>query len=233
MAPPPQQQQPQPGVNLVPAAPPADIFNPAPRPPTGQAQPNPQPPPEEEEPPPSAALFSAPNASPTSEIINPRALLGDAFRTERSAEAGGGEKRRAAVVRLWLEPDRPAVATGDKLTVAVKAAASRGVSHLPLTITYDPAVLAYEATEAGDFLGGPGEAQVMADASHPGTLVLGASRLGSAPAVDGEGTVARLTFRAVAPGSARINFLQPQALDGALRPLLPLRTGAARITVSG
>jgi len=231
-----QQPEQQPGgVNLVPSAPPTDIFRP-PQPPSQEV-----PSEGEEEPPPAVSVFSTPNASPTSgmdmEIVNPRALL--AFRTERSSEAGGGEPvKRPPAVRLWLEPDRPRVAAGERLTVAVEAAAVRGVSHLPLTLTYDPAVLAFESAEAGDFLGGvgaggaQGEAQVMADASHPGKLVLGASRLGEASAVRGEGTVARVVFRALAPGPARIDFSHPEALDAALRPVLPLRTGgAATVTV--
>jgi general secretion pathway protein D len=233
-----QQPEQQPGgMNLVPSAPPTDIF----RPPQPQTPPDQEVPSEgEEEPPPSASVFSTPNASPTSEMVNPRALL--AFRTERSSEAGGGESRQrpaaAAAVRLWLEPDRPRLAAGELLTVAVEAAAVRGVSHLPLTLTYDPAVLAFESVAAGDFLGGvgaggaQGAAQVMADASRPGTLVLGASRLGEAPAVSGEGTVARIVFRALAPGPARIDFFHPAALDAALRPVLPLRTGgAATVTI--
>jgi hypothetical protein len=67
----------------------------------------------------------------------------------------------------------------------------------------------------------------MADASRPGTLVIGASRLGAAPSVSGAGTVVRLVFRALAPGPARIDFSHSEALDGALRPVLPLRTGGA------
>jgi general secretion pathway protein D len=236
MAPDEQQQPPQPpgGVNLVPTAPPTDIF----QPPQPQVPPDQQQvPPEEEEPPPSASIFSTPNASPAAEIVNPRVFT--ALRTERSAEAGGGEangevKRRTAAVRLWLEPDRPQAAAGDRLTVAVEAEAVRGVSHLPLTLTYDPAVLAFESAEAGDFLGGPGASQVLTDASHPGRLVLGASRLGEAPAVTGQGTLARLVFRilqAAAPGATKIGFSEAQALDGALRPVLPLRTGPANVAI--
>jgi general secretion pathway protein D len=220
-----QQQQPPAGVNLVPAAPPQDMFRPAP-PPEEQA------PPEEdlEPPPPSASIFSTPNASPSSTLVNPRAVLGS-FRTERSAEAGGGEaKRRPAAVRVWLEPVPGAAADGE-IEVAVQAEAVRGVSHLPLTLTYDPALLAFESAAPGEFLGGPGAAEVLARSSHPGELVLGASRLGDAPAVTGDGTVALLTFRVLARGTAKIGFASAQALDGALRPVLPLRTAAAQVEV--
>jgi general secretion pathway protein D len=220
-----QQQPPPAGVNLVPAAPPQDMFRPAP-PPEEQA------PPEEEiePPPPSASIFSTPNASPSSTLVNPRAVLGS-FRTERSAEAGGGEaKRRPAAVRVWLEPVPGAAADGE-IQVAVQAEAVRGVSHLPLTLTYDPALLAFESVAPGEFLGGPGAAEVLAHSSHPGELVLGASRLGDLPAVTGDGTVARLTFRVLARGTAKIGFASAQALDGALRPVLPLRTTVATVEV--
>jgi general secretion pathway protein D len=222
-------QQPAPpqpgGLNLVPSAPPSDIFRPP-----APAQPPPQqaPPAEEDEPPGAgASLFSSPNASPTSRV-SPRPMLGGLF-TERASEA---EAKRAPAVRLWLEPDRTQLAAGDRFTVAVQVAAVRGVSHLPLHLTYDPALLAFESAEAGDFLGGPGTAQVMADASQSGTVVLGASRLGDAPPVTGQGTVARVTFRALAAGASRIAFDQPQALDAGLRPVLPLRTSPLTVEAS-
>jgi hypothetical protein len=79
-------------------------------------------------------------------------------------------------------------------------------------------VLAVEKVEAGDFLGGSGEAQVMSDAGRPGALVIGASRMGKAPGVKGTGTVARITFRAVAAGSSALGF-DAKALDASLRPL--------------
>jgi general secretion pathway protein D len=222
-----QEQQPPevPGTNLVPSALPNDIFHPQ-APPPGQQAPQ-----EEEPPPPTSALFSTPNASPTSTLANPRVMLGS-YRTERSSEAGGGEPGRdAAAVRLWLAPDPPVAEAGGELHVALEAEAVRGVSHLPVTLSYDAEKLKFESATGGDFFGGPGDAQVLADASHPGELVLGASRLGAAPAVHGEGVVARLTFRTLAPGTVEIGFARAQALDGALRPVLPLRTTAVLVDV--
>lgn len=183
-----QAPQPPPGVNLVPVAPPTDIFR----------QPEPTPPPEEE-PPPGFALAAA--AKPA--------------------------------VRLTLVPERQTLAPGDLVTLELRAAATRPLSHLPLTLAFDPALLAVERVEAGDYLGGAGEASVLSNASRPGTLVLGASRLGEVLGVTGEGVVARVSFRAVAPGIARIDFKASRALDAALKPLLPLRTRPARIEVKG
>jgi hypothetical protein len=58
----------------------------------------------------------------------------------------------------------------------------------------------------------------MSDDGRPGALVIGASRLGKVPGVKGTGTVARITFRAVAAGRSELGF-EGKALDGALRPL--------------
>jgi general secretion pathway protein D len=225
----PEEQQQPPGVDLVPAAPPTDIFS--------EPEPDPEIPPEEFEPPPPAgsALFSGPNASGTSAVANPRVLL-SSFRQERFAEnagqTAGQKKEQAAAVRLRLTPQRLRVAQGETFTLQVQASAARPVSHLPIELSFDPALLVVEGVEPGGFLGASGTAQVLADSSHRGELTIGASRVGELPAVSGDGTVATVTFRALATGSARVGFVRTQALDAALRPVLPLRTEAATVLVS-
>ena len=132
-------------------------------------------------------------------------------------------------VRLWLAPGRLSVAPGDTFEVRVQAEAGQPVSHLPLSLSFDPAVLAVERVDAGEFLGGSAEARVMSDSGRPGALVIGASRLGKVPGVKGKGTVARITFRAVAAGSSELAF-EGKALDAALKPLA-VRTRPALIEV--
>ncbi|HEV8581538.1 MAG TPA: secretin N-terminal domain-containing protein [Thermoanaerobaculia bacterium] len=217
---PPDQVPPQPpgGVNLVPVTPPSDIF----RPPT---QPTEPPPPPEEEPP--AGLVSQVPASGTASLkVQPAVAAYQA-----SAVPAAALTAAAPPVRLWLAPGRLSVTTGDRFEVRVQADAGQPISHLPLSLSYDPAVLAVEKVDAGDFLGGAGEAQVMSDAGRPGALVIGASRLGKIPGVKGKGTVARITFRAVAAGSSALAF-EGKALDSALRPVA-VRTRPALIEVGG
>lgn len=212
----PPEEQPPAGVNLVPTAPPSDIFRPQTNP---LDSPPPDPPDSEDE------EFEEPPG--TQAFAVPRALLGS-LGTERSEEDAGvtlrADAKASPPVRVWLMPRKmPAVARGERFVVKVQAEANRPVSHLPLSLSYDPAVLAVEKVERGGF---PQGAEILADGSRPGEVVLGASRMGDVPSVTGRGTVARITFRAIGKGSGstRISFGKSQALDAALKPVVPVRT---------
>jgi hypothetical protein len=61
--------------------------------------------------------------------------------------------------------------------------------------------------------------------------VIGASRLGQAPGVTGEGRVATIVLRAVGAGESRLGFVDGRALDPLLQPLAPFRADAATVTV--
>ncbi|HEX6200185.1 MAG TPA: secretin N-terminal domain-containing protein [Thermoanaerobaculia bacterium] len=136
----------------------------------------------------------------------------------------------ATDVVLRMVPAELEVAPGDTFEVVLEARALAPVSHLPLTLLFDPAVVAVERVEAGRFLGGPGAAEVLSDVSKPGRLILGASRLGETVGVAGEGDVARVVFRALAAGEADLRFAEARALDASLSRLA-LEPHAARVTV--
>ncbi|MBW8877002.1 MAG: hypothetical protein JF614_18710 [Acidobacteria bacterium] len=231
----PVQQQPPGGVNLVPATPPRDIFRP-PSPPANpnQAQPPPPQVPEEEQPP-SGGLVSQGAASGTARLATGVASVasstagptGSSSPTPALAALPAG---KSPVVRLWLTPGRLTVSPGDTFEVRVQADAGQPVSHLPLSLSFDPAVLTVEKVDAGDFLGAAGESQVLSDTGRPGALVIGASRLGQRASVKGAGIVARITFRAVAAGKSELGF-DAKALDAGLHPV-PVRSRAAIIVVN-
>ncbi len=63
-------------------------------------------------------------------------------------------------------------------------------------------------------------------------MVLGASRMGEVPAVTGQGTVARITFRAARPGSTQIGFDRSKALDAGAAPVAPVRARAIEVRLS-
>lgn len=224
---PPNPQQPPGGVNLVPVAPPGSIFQPStPTPAPG----TPQPPPEEQPPNGTGSgtglLSQRPASSTASLAVRAASLAGMAKSGAVVATAAS-----TAAVRLWLSPGKLTVSPGDTFEVRVQAEAGQPVSHLPLSLLFDSKVLAVEKVEAGDFLGGSGEAKVMSDTSRPGDLVIGASRLGKVAGIKGSGTVARITFRAVGVGSSELE-LDGKALDASLRALA-VRNRPALVEVSG
>ncbi|HVG07170.1 MAG TPA: secretin N-terminal domain-containing protein [Thermoanaerobaculia bacterium] len=216
----PEEQQPPPGIDLAPSAPPSDIFRPPTTNPLDSPPPNPPDSEDEdvEEPPGDQAS------------VAPRALLGGNLRTERSAESAGAtlRARTPAPVQVWLAPRNLKVNPGERFVVKVQASADRPISHLPLALAYDPAVLVVEQVERGTF---PGEAQILVDASRPGEVVLGASRMGEVPGVTGQGTVALITFRAVRSGSTRIDFSRSKAMDAELQPVVPVRARSVAVSV--
>jgi general secretion pathway protein D len=253
-------QPPPPGINLTPATPPSDIFKPTvPATPTPSAPLKP-PPPSEGEPPaggPSSSALRAPAAAPSQAPAQADAAAAPATAPARAAKSAmaprlqetGAEPRTApvavraayrqedaaaaqtAAVRVWLLPRRLTVAAGDRFEVAVQASADRPISHLPLTLVFDPSLLAVEAVAPGEFLGDTGKAEILADFSRPGEVVVGASRLGDQAGVTGAGTLVRVTFRALTAGSALVGFAGREALDSALRPVLPISVKPAHIEV--
>ncbi|HEX2163938.1 MAG TPA: cohesin domain-containing protein, partial [Thermoanaerobaculia bacterium] len=130
-------------------------------------------------------------------------------------------------------PQRLTVEPGALFEVRLQASAVRPLAHLPLTLEFDPEVLVVEQVVAGDFLGAEGEAQVLSDTTRAGRLVLGASRLGQRGGARGAGTVARITFRALAAGATRVRFAEARALDPLLQPLAPFAAESAEISVAG
>ncbi|HVT57346.1 MAG TPA: cohesin domain-containing protein [Thermoanaerobaculia bacterium] len=177
--------------------------------------------------PPGATPKSAPSAATASAPARP------AVTARSSAAAAAAAAGPAVAVRLWLAPRQLDVAAGDQFEVQVQVAADRPISHLPLTLSFDPARLAVVRVAPGEFFGEAGQAEVLADYSRPGEVVVGASRLGNAAGVAGAGTLVRVTFRALAEGSALVGFARREALDQALRPVLPITVQPAAIEVGG
>jgi general secretion pathway protein D len=156
-------------------------------------------------------------------------IVADATALAAAEDEAGAFGRFAAVsssplatatdVALRMTPAQVAVAPGASFEIALMARALSPVSHLPLTLRFDPEVLVVESVETGTFLGDPGAAEVLSDSSTPGRLVLGASRLGPVAGVAGEGVVARVVFRALAAGDGALRFEQAKALDATRAPL--------------
>ncbi len=235
-APPGQQQQPAApppptGVNLTPSTTPSSIFQPSvPATPSAPATPPPAPapPPGSREQGGGAGLSSAliqQDAPRTTHSAAATAVRPAAYQQQDEAAAAG------AAVRLWLLPQQLDVQPGDQFDVAVQVSAERPISHLPLTLAFDSKLLAVAKVAPGEFLGPSGTAEVLSDYSHPGAVVIGASRLGEQQGVTGAGTLVTVTFKALKAGAALVGFSGQEALDGALHPVLPITVQPARINV--
>ena len=85
-----------------------------------------------------------------------------------------------------------------------------------------------ERVEAGSFLGPSGRAELLADWSRPGHLVVGVSRFGRGPGVTGRGEVARIRFKARRGADAPFALAAIRALSPRLDEL-SLRIDTASI----
>ena len=202
---------------------PSDFFAPTPPPPPPQ-------PPADQTPPPNngpaayrsssaQALDTASGSSPSSGIV-------------LASNADSGAKTQTAaptVVHLRMENSPAEV--GEEFEVGIEADALRPVSHLPIALQFDPARVEVLRVEGGAFLGTAGQSQVLADFSRPGELLLGASRLGQLPGVTGKGEVARVTFRALAPGRTALTWTVVRALDERLKDVGTVDAAAFAVIV--
>jgi hypothetical protein len=136
-------------------------------------------------------------------------------------------------VELELQPPHPLVAPGATFEVQLVASAKVPVSHLPVTLTFDPWVLEVLQVQPGGFLGSSSQAQFMADFSTPGRVVMGASRVGQRPGVTGSGLVASVRFRALEAGQTTLGFEKGRALDQRLKPIQPIARSPAVVRVAG
>lgn len=138
-----------------------------------------------------------------------------------------------APIRLALSPGGLIVRPGEVFEIAVRVEADSEVSHLPINLAFNSEVLEVDSVTPGDFFGGGSEAAILSDHSTPGSVVLGASRLGEIDGVKGSGVLARIRFKAIAEGLSEIGFAKGKALDRRLAPVGPVSTRPAYVQSGG
>jgi len=207
------------GIDLVPGGGPTDLF--------GRPEPEEE---EEDEPPFSLIYLPADDAAPAQESLGE--VEGDA--AAGSDETGGKKGRKkakgAAIVTVRLTPDSVKPEVGQTFELQLEAEAELTVAHFPLTLEFEPEILAVEEVIPGTFFGEE-ESQLLADFTTPGKLVLGASVLGRSKGVKGAGILATIRFRALAEGRARMRFERSEALNQNLRRRTPFEAAKANVNV--
>jgi len=119
---------------------------------------------------------------------------------------GGGITFTGASSGPGIVLGQGAATTSSSLTVEVRAAQVTGLYGLAFDLDYPAAAVRYQSAAAGPFLGASGQVSMQVVESTPGHLVVGVTRLGSLPGVDGSGVVMSLVFTPVANGNGAFTF---------------------------
>ncbi len=104
--------------------------------------------------------------------------------------------------------------TADTFTLALLAFEVTDLFGYGVDITFDPAVVMFDAATVGTFLDGEGITVTTQIAEGPtGTLVIGQSRVGAVMGMGGSGTLLSLDFKSVAAGTSTLSTSNAGALD--------------------
>jgi general secretion pathway protein D len=155
----------------------------------------------------AAALAVSPAPAPLHPVARAVAVSEQDRRKEATRDERGEVPTTAPVaVEIW--PQAVSTEPGDRFAIELRLQANLGVTDLPSRVRFDPALMRFVGASAGSLLQGAGTPQVLAHAAEDGLLVLGASLLAAPVGMTGGGTVLRLEFEALLPGSARIRLSQ-------------------------
>ncbi len=140
-----------------------------------------------------------------------------------AGEGGPPEGTRARAAHAQVVVLGPSVASpGDPVTFQINLEGAEGVSHAPLRLHYNPAVLRFESVAEGDLLASGGAAThfLAATSDARGTIELSLSRMPAAGGVTGTGTLFMLTFTALAEGTSPVVTAGSRLLDSAGRAVV-------------
>ncbi len=105
------------------------------------------------------------------------------------------------------------VKVGDEFFLELQVSDVENLSSAPLFVNYDQQLISYVRTEEGDFLKQSGQPTIFTSSPNPsrGELILGSKQGVGGDGANGSGTLARIYFKATAPGTAvvrpnRVNF---------------------------
>jgi len=174
----------------------------------------------------------APSAE-TDSVVTGYVAAYEAAAEAAAAQGGAAGESVAEPVRITLGwPERP-VGVGEIFEIEIQAQTAKAISHMPAELVFDPTLFEYLGVTSGGFLGSEGESQILADDATPGTLVIGASRLGRVRGAKGSGSVVRVRLKALREGRGKVSLSQVKALDRKLQPLKVLGDHSAVVRVRG
>jgi hypothetical protein len=105
--------------------------------------------------------------------------------------------------------ERGAASTTTKLFLEVRANQVQNLYGVAFDLGYPNAVLRFDGAVQGTFLDGT----IALSNTPTGNLIVGITRLGARPGVDGSGLLVTLEFTAIATGNGSFAFARNSALD--------------------
>jgi len=112
-------------------------------------------------------------------------------------------------ISLTVVPSNPNEAVGSTFQVAVNLANGHDVYSVPIQLQFNPAVLQLVNVDAGDFLSRDGQAVAIVHRDEGNGLVtISTSRPPNVAGVDGQGSVATLTFKAIGAGDSNLTLVK-------------------------
>jgi general secretion pathway protein D len=98
---------------------------------------------------------------------------------------------------------------GSTFQVSVNAAEARDLYAVPIQLQFNPAVLQLVNVDAGTLLSRDGQpVSIVHRDEGNGLVTISTSRPPNVPGVNGQGTVATLTFKAVAAGDSNLSLVK-------------------------
>jgi len=132
---------------------------------------------------------------------------------------------------LSLEPTSSTVTPGGTVLITVGATGTTNLYAFQFDISFVPGVLAAQAVSQGTFLGETAAFVPGRIDNSTGTIQMTiGTRVGQVPGVSGDGPLAEISFRALAPGPSPLTLSHVTLLDSQLQEIIAPGTGAS-ITV--
>jgi len=118
-------------------------------------------------------------------------------------------------ISLSVVPANANQTVGSTFQVAVMAANARDLYSVPIQLQFNPSVLQLINVDAGDLLSRDGQAVAIVHREDNGLVTISTSRPPNVAGVNGQGSVATLTFKATAAGDSNLSLVKVGARNSA------------------
>ncbi len=120
----------------------------------------------------------------------------------------------------------------DPLRLELRAAGATDLYGVAFDLRFPGSLVSYEGIAEGTFLSAGGrETSIQVAAEGGGTLIVGLSRLGDVPGVDGDGLLLTFRFAAAVAGTGVVEIVDNEAFDSTGEPIPGLAWVAGSIEV--